>query len=136
MEMAGTGRDGRSGEDGSLFDHERLEVYRVARDYFVLATALATQKMPRDLKEQFDSASTSILFNIGEGAGKMARPDKQRFYEIARGSTLECATQLEVMHIRQLVTTAQYQQARTLLLRVAKMLSRLSRGPRPSRESP
>ena len=86
--------------------------------------------MPRDLRDQFDRASSSILFNIGEGAGKTAKADKQRSYEIARGSTTEAATQLDVLRIRGLITVEQYQQARALLVRVAQMLSRLCGGPR------
>ena len=83
-----------------LFDHERLEVYRVAREFLVLETELLKRKVPRELRDQFDRASMSILFNIGEGAGKTARADKQRSYEIARGSTTEVATQLDVLSIR------------------------------------
>jgi four helix bundle protein len=116
--------------DGARFDHEKLEVYCLAREFLVLANSLFKRRMPRPLREQFERASMSILFNIGEGAGRMARADKQRFYEIARGSTLEAATQLDVMHIRGFVTNEQYQQGRTLLLRIAQMLSRLSLGPR------
>jgi four helix bundle protein len=126
----GTGLKGTGTTQKALFDHEKLEVYRVAREFLVLGTQLTAHKMPRELREQFDRASMSILFNIGEGAGKMARADKQRFYEIAPGSTLESATQVEVMSIRGIITTAQYEQARTLLLRIAQMLSRLSVGPR------
>jgi four helix bundle protein len=110
-----------------LFDHERLEVYRVAREYLVVATALSARKMPRN---QFDPASTSILFNIGEGAGKTAKADKQRSYEIARGSTTEAATQLDVLRVRGSITDEQYHRARALLLRVAQMLSWLCGGPR------
>ena len=132
---AGTGTgQGRPGTDTvvdlPLFDHEKLEVYRVAREFLVLATGLLARKMPRDLRDQFDRASSSILFNIGEGAGKTARADKQRSYEIARGSTTEAATQLDVMRIRGFITTDQYRNARTLLIRVAQMLSRLCGAPR------
>src|SRR4051812_33596221 len=87
----------------AVFDHERLDVYRVAREFIVVATKLLTRKMSRELHDQFDRASMSILFNIGEGAGKTAKADKQRFYEIARGSTTEAATQLDVMRIRGII---------------------------------
>jgi four helix bundle protein len=87
-----------------LLDHERLEVYRVAREFLVLATRMIARKMPRELRDQFDRACLSILFNIGEGAGKTAKADKQRSYEIARGSTTEAATQLDVLQIRGLIT--------------------------------
>ena len=125
----GTGTASATVTDFPLFDHEKLEVYRVAREFLVVATALAARKMPRDLRDQFDRASSSILFNIGEGAGKTAKADKQRSYEIARGSATEAATQLDVLRIRGLITAEQYQQARALLVRVAQMLSRLCGGP-------
>jgi four helix bundle protein len=126
----GTGTDTAKVTDFPLFDHEKLEVYRVARDFLVVAIALAARKMPRDLRDQLDRASSSILFNIGEGAGETAKADKQRSCEIARGSTTEAATQLDVLRIRGLITAEQYQQARALLVRVAQMLSRLCGGPR------
>jgi four helix bundle protein len=116
--------------DPPLFDHEKLQVYQVAREFLVLASGLLARKMPRDLREQFDRAASSILFNIGEGAGKTARADKQRSYEIARGSTTEAATQLDVLHIRGIITSNQYQSARAPLIRVAQMLSRLCGAPR------
>ncbi|MFT3841472.1 MAG: four helix bundle protein [Myxococcaceae bacterium] len=115
---------------GRLFDHEKLEVYVVARDFVILATGMLSRKLPRDLRDQFDRASTSILFNIGEGAGKTARSDKQRSYEIARGSTTEAATQLDLMQIRGLITLKQYQEGRQLLLRISLMLSRMCGPPR------
>jgi four helix bundle protein len=126
----GTGTASGTVTDFPLFEHEKLEVYRVAREFLVVATAVAARKMPRDLRDQLDRASVSILSNIGEGAGKTARADKQRSYEIARGSATEAATQFDVLRIRGLVTAEQYQQARALLVRVAQMLSRLCGGPR------
>lgn len=129
---AAAGTEARTGTVTALplFDHEKLEVYRVAREFVVLATALLARKMPRELRDQFDRASLSILANIGEGAGKTAKADKQRSYEIARGSTTEAATQLDVLHIRGIITTAQYMHALALLIRVAQMLSRLCGSPR------
>jgi four helix bundle protein len=126
----GTGTSSATVTDFPLFDHEKLEVYRVAREFLVLATTLVARKMPRDLRDQFDRASSSILFNIGEGAGKTAKADKQRSYEIARGSTTEAATQLDLLRIRGFIGIEQYRQARALLIRVAQMLSRLCGGPR------
>jgi four helix bundle protein len=130
---AGSGLDGRTRDSkagAGYFDHERLEVYRVAREFVVLANQPMNRKMPRELRDQFDRASMSMLSNIGEGAGKTAKADKQRSYEIARGSTTEAATQLELMCIRGIISDADYQQARPLLVRVAQMLSRLCGRPR------
>jgi four helix bundle protein len=118
-----------------LFDHEKLEVYSVARGFVRVATKVLARKMPRELHDQFDRAVMSILFNIGEGAGKTSRPDKQRFYEIARGSTTEAATQLDLMHLRDIITPAEYSEARAPLLRIAQMLSRLCANPRFTRSA-
>ncbi len=88
--------------------------------------------MSRELRDQFERASLSIVANIGEGAGKTARADKQRLYEIARGSATESATLLDVMRIRAVVTPEEYRCARHLLIRVAQMLSRMCGPPRSS----
>jgi four helix bundle protein len=62
----------------------------VAREFLVVATALAARKMPRDLRDQFDRASSSILFNIGEGAGKTAKAEDhgRRVHEVSSGGSL------------------------------------------------
>ena len=127
---SGTGTATGTGTAFPLFDHEKLEVYRVAREFLVLATSLLARKLPHGLRDQFDRASVSILSNIGEGAGKTAKADKQRLYEIARGSTTEAATQLDVLHIRAFCTADEYAKARALLIRVAQMLSRMCGSPR------
>lgn len=119
-----------SAETDLAFDHEKLDVYRVARELLVLVNGFIKRTVARDLREQLDRASTSILFNIAEGAGKTARAEKQRFYEIARGSATETAAQLDVLHIRGVITMDQYRAARHLLLRIVQMLSRLIAGPR------
>jgi four helix bundle protein len=117
-------------EPEELFDHERLDVYRVAREFFVLASTIIKRKLPAETRDQLDRAAQSILANIGEGAGKTAKADKRRFYEIARGSTTEAATHLDMMRIRGYVSDAEYRKSRTLLIRTGKMLSRLCSDPR------
>jgi four helix bundle protein len=113
-----------------VFDHERLEVYVAARELVTLVNGLLKRTIARDLREQLDRSTTSILFNIAEGAGKTARGDKQRFYEIARGSTTEAAAQFDLLHIRGVVSDDEYRTARHLLLRIMQMLSPLVAGPR------
>jgi four helix bundle protein len=73
------------------FDHERLEVYQVALDFFDLADVVVDQLRHRggrsNLADQLGRAALSIVNNISEGAGKFSKPDKRRFYSIAIGST-------------------------------------------------
>ena len=73
--VTGTALGRATGTVRVLFDHEKLEVYRVAREFLVLGTSLLERKPPRELRDQFDRASVSILSNIGEGAGKTAKTE-------------------------------------------------------------
>ncbi|MDP1824036.1 MAG: four helix bundle protein [Archangium sp.] len=115
-----------------MFDQEKLEVYRVAREFLQEAHRIDQRKLSRELRDQFERASLSILANIAEGAGKTARAEKQRFYEIARGSTTETATLLDVMQIRATISAEHYGRLRSFLIRVSQMLSRLCADPRSS----
>src|SRR6516165_1869185 len=81
-------------------DHERLDVYQVALDFLVMANGII-EALPRGrshLADQFTRASTSIVLNLSEGAGKLSKPDKRRYYLIARGSATESAALLDVWH--------------------------------------
>jgi four helix bundle protein len=113
-----------------VFDHEKLQAYQVARECFVLTSGWLSRKMMREVREQFERSMISILSNIAEGAGKTAKADKRRFYEIAKGSTTEAAAQLEILHLRAVITLPEYRAARELLIRVAQMLHGLCAEPR------
>jgi len=114
------------------FDHEKLDVYRVAIDYVVLANDLCASITGRAaLRDQLQRASTSITLNIAEGAGEFAKAEKRRFYRIARRSATECAAVLDVLRCCHLVDDdAKLQQPRQLLLRIVAMLTRLIMGRR------
>jgi four helix bundle protein len=81
-----------------LFDHEKLEVYRASLAFLVWLEPIL-QKLPKALAvvDQLDRASTSIPLNIAEGNGKFTGADRCRFFDIARGSALECAAALDVL---------------------------------------
>ena len=79
-------------------DHERLDVYHLALDFLVMANGII-EALPRGrshLADQFTRASTSIVLNVSEGAGKLSKPDKRRYYLTARGSATESAALLDV----------------------------------------
>jgi len=81
-----------------MFDHERLEVYQASLQ-FIAWLELFLEKVPKSLpvREQLDRASSSIPMNLAEGNGKFTKPDRCRFFDIARGSALECAAGLDVL---------------------------------------
>jgi len=81
-----------------LFDHEKLEVYQESLAFVAWLEPLL-QKLPKSVavRDQLDRASTSIVLNLAEGNGKFTSPDRCRFFDVSRGSALECAAGLDVL---------------------------------------
>ena len=111
---------------GPWLDAERLDVYRVALEFLALVPWLVPARGAADLRVQLERASSSIVLNIGEAAGRFSRPDKARFLAIARGSATECAAVLDVLRVRRLATAADCLSARSLLVRIVQMLTKLA----------
>ena len=107
------------------FDHERFDVFRVALEFQELVPRLFPRRGLAALRDQLDRASSSILLNIAEGAGRFSRAEKAQFYLIARGSAMESAAVLDVLLSRGLITAAVHRHGRGLLLRVTQMLTKL-----------
>ena len=107
------------------FGHERLDVYRAAIEYvgwsYRLCTVLKAEH--RAAKDQLLRASQSIPLNIAEGNGKATEPDRRRFFEIARGSALECAAIQDVLEVCGALTRDDSLHAKALLDRVVAMLT-------------
>lgn len=106
------------------FDHEKLDVYAHAIDFVALASVMAEQ-LPSGrgyLADQLNRASSSIPFNIAEGAGEFASKEKARFYRMARRSATECAAILDVCRKLELVEIERYQVGRERLLGIVSML--------------
>ena len=58
----------------ACFDFENLDVYQVSMSFVLLVNEFS-KNFPRgtfNLSDQLDRASTSVLFNIAEGAGEFA----------------------------------------------------------------
>ena len=110
----------------SAFDHEKLHVYQEAIR-FVAWTNGVLESIPKTLAvhSQLDRAATSIPLNIAEGKGKFTAPDRCRFFDIARGSALECAACLDVLLVKKLIPSAEVGQE--MLLRIVSMLVGLIR---------
>jgi four helix bundle protein len=107
-------------------DPDRLDAYRVAREFDAFAARLLPRRGHAGLGDQLERASSSICLNIAEGCGRFARPEKAHFYLIARGSAMECAAILDVSLPRGLVTAAAHRHGRGLLTRIVQMLTRLA----------
>jgi four helix bundle protein len=107
------------------FEHERFPVYRASIEFLIVAddVAGALTRGRKHLSDQLQRAATSISFNIAEGAGEYSKPEKIRFYRIARRSATECAAILDACSALSLVDVGAYQTGRSLLLSVVVQLT-------------
>ena len=110
------------------FDHEKLDVYREAINFCGwVSEFLASISAKAAAKDQLDRASTSIPLNIAEGNGKFSAKDRARFFEMARGSALECAACLDVLVARKLTKEETVAAQKKCLVRIVEMLVGLLR---------
>jgi four helix bundle protein len=110
------------------FDHEKLDVYRESIAFCGwVGEFLGAISAKAAAKDQLDRASTSIPLNIAEGNGKFSTRDRARFFEMARGSALECAACLDVLFVRKLASEEQVVTAKERLARIVQMLVGLLR---------
>jgi four helix bundle protein len=109
------------------FSHERLDVYKAAIEYaqwsFSIAKRLAG--MHRHAKDQLLRASQSIPLNIAEGNGKTTESDRRHYFEIARGSALECAAIQDVLEVFGVLAPDENHKGKDLLDRIIAMLAKM-----------
>lgn len=110
------------------FDHEKLEVYQISLRFVASATEIL-ERIPKTLAvhNQLDRASTSIPLNIAEGTAKFTAADRCRFFDIARGSAVECAACLDVLVTKKLLTALEIEEGKALLISIVAMLVGLIR---------
>jgi four helix bundle protein len=110
-----------------IFDHERLDVYRLSIEYVAFSYRIAKTLggMNRPARDQWLRAAQSIPLNIAEGNGKQSLKDKNRFFEIARGSALECASIHDVLTVCDAIDVESNRRGKSDLKRIVSMLTRL-----------
>jgi four helix bundle protein len=79
----------------------------------------------RELMEQLDRASLSMLLNTAEGNGKRQGPQRAKFFDDARGSAFECAACLDASVAKGFVSVDRVRPGKEMLGRVVAMLTRL-----------
>jgi four helix bundle protein len=111
----------------SSFD--KLDVYRVAVELRATVTTAIAKRGSRELRDQFGRASSSVILNLCEGAGRWDAADKRRFYVISRGSAFEMAGALALLRTEEALTATEYKVAKELVVRVMQMLTALCKRP-------
>jgi four helix bundle protein len=111
------------------FDHEKLDVYKVAIDFVATADGVVEQ-LPRGrayLADQLQRAATSVPLNVAEGAGEFSKKDKARFYRMALRSATESAALLDVCRTLKVAEGELLDDGRTQLVRIVSMLTKMAR---------
>jgi len=123
------------------FDHEKLDVYHRALDALELCDRIggALPAGRANVRDQLDRASTSVVAHIAEGAGEFSRPEKARFYRIARRSAIEVVAWLDITRRRKEVdgalleaTMVEYEAVVAMLVRLIKAIRPVGHGHPPS----
>ena len=104
-------------------DHEKLRVYQQSLEFISWLEPL-WPVIPAKLsvRDQLDRASTSIPLNIAEGNGRFTEKDRCRFFDIARGSALECAAALDVLWAKKLIPITTAQEGKSFISGMISML--------------
>lgn len=110
------------------FDHEKLDVYKVSLEFVALCfeSIEKLEGVHRHARDQLLRSSQSVPLNIAEGNGKRSSRDRNRFFEIARGSAMESAATLDVLLVSGAIAPDQAIPLKRLLHRVVSMLFRMT----------
>lgn len=111
------------------FSFENLDVWQKAVKFATavidLSEEVKTNQRHYRLKEQLESASTSIALNIAEGNGRYSKKEFIQFLYIARGSLYETITLLTIFHRKKWITDAKIEGIKNSGDEIGKMLSGL-----------
>lgn len=79
--------------------HKKLEVWKlsmeVTKEIYKLTAAFPKEEL-FNLTSQMRRASASVVSNLSEGASRISKAEKRRFFEISRSSLVEPDTQIEI----------------------------------------
>ena len=109
------------------FDHEKLKVYQLAIEFVTWSETLLEecQGKAASAKRHLEETSSSILNNIAEGNGKWSKKDRKQFFEVARGSALECASCLDILVAKQRIRGDRVIQGKEQLRSIVNLLTRM-----------
>ena len=114
-----------------MLDHEKLLVYRQKLMFLTWATEFivdlsrVTVASTREVRDQLDRASVSILLNTAEANGRRPGQQRAKYFDEARGSALECAACLDAAVAKKFVAKDRIDGGKQLLVGIVSMLVKL-----------
>ncbi len=105
------------------FDHEKLIVYQKSLEFLSwLDVVLSKVEKKYAVYNQLDRAATSLVLNIPEGNGKFTSKDRCKYFDISRGSALECSAGLDILVTKKIVSSEEIKVGKELLKEIVSML--------------
>ena len=80
------------------------------------------------MRRRFDHenrASTRVVLNLAEGNGKRSYSDRSRYFDIARGSGVECAACLDGLVARNAIETGLAEEGKSQSIDIVSMIGGL-----------
>ncbi|MCY7309842.1 MAG: four helix bundle protein [Chitinophagaceae bacterium] len=108
--------------------HKKLDVYQISLK-LIKEVYAATRMFPKEeqnvLISQIRRAAVSVCSNLAEGASRISKTEKKRFYEISRSSLVEMNTQFEIAIVLEYYQNGQMQELEQYLESTFRMLSKM-----------
>ena len=108
--------------------HKKLDVYAMALK-LLKEVYTATAEFPKGeqyaLTSQIRRAAISVCSNLAEGASRISKQEKKRFYEVSRSSLVEMDTQFEIAILLQYYKCGQMPELEKYLESIFRILSKM-----------
>jgi four helix bundle protein len=106
--------------------HTKLNVYQSSQD-LALECYKITKRFPSDEKfaiiSQIRRAAVSVHLNIAEGCSRKSPKERNRYFEIARGSVIEVDSAIGIAYKLKYTTIEELQLLGESILKTFKLLS-------------
>jgi len=114
--------------------HKNLIVYKISLS-LIKEVYAAAKSFPKEEKyiliSQVQRAAISVCSNIAEGASRISKREKKRFYEIARSSLVEIDTHFEIAIVLEYYKNGQMKELEKYLEDVFRILSKMINNLKP-----
>jgi four helix bundle protein len=106
--------------------HTKLDVFNTSQELTMECykiTKLFPDSEKFAISQQIRRAALSVHLNIAEGCSRKSKPDRTRFFEIARGSVVEIDTAIGISYKLTYARFEQLQSLGDIIIKTFKLLS-------------
>jgi four helix bundle protein len=106
--------------------HTKLNVYQFSQE-FALEAYKVTKKFPADERfamiSQIRRAALSVHLNLAEGCSRKSQKERNRYFEISRGSLIEVDTAMGIAYKLEYISLEEIQNLGNSIVKTFKLLS-------------